>query len=76
MAGLGIGLTAVRQWAADVQLCDRVTQECLSGQKYIYLVITEPITQECFKQMHQQVVFSKLLITQPVIRLKRARITP
>jgi len=42
MAGLAIGLTAVREWASDPRLRDRITQECLSGHKYICLAISEP----------------------------------
>ncbi|KIW77782.1 hypothetical protein Z517_07615 [Fonsecaea pedrosoi CBS 271.37] len=42
VAGLAIGLTAIRQWAADPRLRDKISQECLSGQKFICLAITEP----------------------------------
>jgi hypothetical protein len=41
MAGLMISLTAVREWANDYELRDRVTAECLSGRKFICLAITE-----------------------------------
>jgi alkylation response protein AidB-like acyl-CoA dehydrogenase len=41
MAGLMISLTAVRQWANDAELRDRVTQECLSGKKFMCLAVTE-----------------------------------
>lgn len=41
MAGLMISLTAVRQWANDSDLRDRVTRECLGGQKFACLAITE-----------------------------------
>jgi alkylation response protein AidB-like acyl-CoA dehydrogenase len=41
MAGLMISLTAVRQWANDTELRDRVTQECLSGKKFMCLAVTE-----------------------------------
>ncbi|KAH0841217.1 hypothetical protein FOPE_06553 [Fonsecaea pedrosoi] len=42
VAGLAIGLTAIRQWAADPRLRDKMSQECLSGQNFICLAITEP----------------------------------
>src|SRR5262249_47536554 len=35
MAGLMISLTAVRQWANDSALRDKVTEECLSGKKFM-----------------------------------------
>jgi alkylation response protein AidB-like acyl-CoA dehydrogenase len=41
MAGMMISLTAVRQWANDAELRDRVTQECLSGKKFMCLAVTE-----------------------------------
>lgn len=41
MAGLMISLTAVRQWANDAALRDRLTEECLSGKKFMCLAITE-----------------------------------
>ncbi|KAK5161574.1 hypothetical protein LTR04_004166 [Oleoguttula sp. CCFEE 6159] len=41
MAGMVISLTAVRQWLNDDALKERITQECLSGQKKICLAITE-----------------------------------
>ncbi|KAK7546621.1 acyl-CoA dehydrogenase [Phyllosticta citricarpa] len=41
MAGLVIGLTAVKEWARDKELRDRVTEECLTGKKKICLAITE-----------------------------------
>ena len=41
MAGLMISLTAVRQFANDAALKERVTQECLSGKKSMALAITE-----------------------------------
>ena len=36
-----ISLTAVRQWANDAALRDKVTEECLSGKKYMCLAVTE-----------------------------------
>ena len=41
VAGMMISLTAVRQWANDTDLRDRVTEECLSGKKFMCLAITE-----------------------------------
>ncbi|KIV77618.1 hypothetical protein PV11_09406 [Exophiala sideris] len=41
MAGMMISLTAVRQWANDSALRDRVTEECLGGKKFMCLAITE-----------------------------------
>ena len=41
MAGLMISLTAVRNWCKNKQLRERVTQECLSGKKFMALAITE-----------------------------------
>ena len=41
MAGMMISLTAVRQWANDAQLRDKVTEECLSGKKFMCLAVTE-----------------------------------
>lgn len=41
MAGMLISLTAVREWLNDTALRDRVTEEVLSGKKYICLAITE-----------------------------------
>ena len=41
MAGMMISLTAVRQWANDSALKEKVTQECLSGKKFMCLAITE-----------------------------------
>ena len=41
MAGMMISLTAVRQWANDADLRDRVTEECLSGKKFMCLAVTE-----------------------------------
>ncbi|KAK5461184.1 hypothetical protein LTS15_003247 [Exophiala xenobiotica] len=41
MAGMMISLTAVRQWANDSALRDKVTHECLSGKKFMCLAITE-----------------------------------
>ncbi|KAL2405915.1 Acyl-CoA dehydrogenase apdG [Exophiala dermatitidis] len=41
MAGMMISLTAVRQWANDADLRDRVTDECLSGRKFMCLAVTE-----------------------------------
>lgn len=36
-----ISLTAVRQWANDAALRDKVTEECLSGKKFMCLAVTE-----------------------------------
>lgn len=41
MSGLMISLTAVRQWLGDAELRDKVTEECLSGKKFMCLAITE-----------------------------------
>lgn len=41
MAGMMISLTAVRQWLNDRELRDKVTDECLSGKKFMCLAITE-----------------------------------
>jgi hypothetical protein len=41
MAGMMISLTAVRQWANDEALKERVTEECLSGKKFMCLAVTE-----------------------------------
>lgn len=41
VAGMMISLTAVRQWANDAELRDRVTEECLSGKKFMCLAVTE-----------------------------------
>ena len=41
MAGLMISLTAVREWANDAELRDRVTKECLGGKKFMSLAVTE-----------------------------------
>ena len=41
MAGMMISLTAVRQWLNNQELRDRVTEECLSGKKFMCLAITE-----------------------------------
>ena len=41
MAGMTISLTAVRQWANDKELKERVTEEVLSGKKKMSLAITE-----------------------------------
>jgi alkylation response protein AidB-like acyl-CoA dehydrogenase len=41
MAGLMIGLSAVKDWANDVILKDKVMEECLTGSKFICLAITE-----------------------------------
>lgn len=40
MAGMMISLTAVRQWANDKALMEKVTEECLSGKKFMCLAIT------------------------------------
>jgi alkylation response protein AidB-like acyl-CoA dehydrogenase len=42
MAGMMISLTAVRQWLKNTELRDRVTEECLSGKKFMCLAVTEP----------------------------------
>lgn len=41
VAGMMISLTAVRQWLPDGPLKERITRECLSGQKKICLAVTE-----------------------------------
>lgn len=41
LAGMMISLTAVREWANDQELREKITKECLSGKKYICLAITE-----------------------------------
>ena len=41
LAGLMISLTAVRQWANDQALMEQVTEECLTGKKFMCLAITE-----------------------------------
>ena len=41
MAGIMIGLTAVRQWCSNKELKERVTEECLSGRKFMSLAVTE-----------------------------------
>lgn len=41
MAGMMISLTAVRQWLNDTELRDKVTEECLSGKKFMCLAVTE-----------------------------------
>jgi len=41
MAGMMISLTAVRQWLNNDELKEKVTQECLSGKKFMCLAITE-----------------------------------
>jgi len=41
LAGMMISLTAVRQWLNNEELREKVTQECLSGEKKICLAITE-----------------------------------
>lgn len=41
MAGMMISLTAVRQWLNDADLKDKVTEECLSGKKFMCLAVTE-----------------------------------
>lgn len=41
MSGLMISLTAVRQWLGNAELRDKVTEECLSGKKFMCLAITE-----------------------------------
>lgn len=41
MAGMTISLSAVRQWLNNTALQEQVTEECLSGRKYICLAITE-----------------------------------
>ncbi|OAX81859.1 hypothetical protein ACJ72_03796 [Emergomyces africanus] len=41
MAGMMISLTAVRQWLKNRELRDRVTEECLTGKKFMCLAVTE-----------------------------------
>jgi len=41
LAGLMISLTAVRNWLQNVELREKVTKECMTGQKKICLAITE-----------------------------------
>ncbi|KIW72249.1 hypothetical protein PV04_00457 [Phialophora macrospora] len=41
MAGMMISLTAVRNWANDKELMEKVTEECLSGKKFMCLAVTE-----------------------------------
>ncbi|KAB8532554.1 hypothetical protein FH972_025499 [Carpinus fangiana] len=41
LSGLMISLTAVRQWLKNKPLREKVTEECLSGKKYMCLAITE-----------------------------------
>ncbi|KAK4552853.1 hypothetical protein LTR86_009985 [Recurvomyces mirabilis] len=41
MAGMMISLTALRQWANDDELKERISKEVLSGQKKMSLAITE-----------------------------------
>jgi alkylation response protein AidB-like acyl-CoA dehydrogenase len=41
MAGMMISLTAVRNWANDRELMEKVTEECLSGKKFMCLAVTE-----------------------------------
>ncbi|KAJ9662361.1 hypothetical protein H2198_001495 [Neophaeococcomyces mojaviensis] len=41
LAGMMISLTAVRQWLNNDELKEKVTQECLSGKKFMCLAITE-----------------------------------
>jgi hypothetical protein len=41
LAGMMISLTAVRNWANDKQLMEKVTEECLSGKKFMCLAVTE-----------------------------------
>ncbi|RMD41901.1 hypothetical protein DV735_g3251, partial [Chaetothyriales sp. CBS 134920] len=41
MGGMMISLTAVQHWANDPELRDRVTEECLTGKKFMCLAITE-----------------------------------
>lgn len=41
MAGMMISLTAIRQWLDDPGLRDKVTEECLSGKKFMCLAVTE-----------------------------------
>ena len=41
MAGMMISLTAVQQWSTNAQLKEKVTEECLSGKKFMCLAVTE-----------------------------------
>ncbi|KAJ9605108.1 hypothetical protein H2200_010498 [Cladophialophora chaetospira] len=41
MAGMMISLSAVRNWANDKDLMEKVTDECLSGKKFMCLAVTE-----------------------------------
>ena len=41
MAGMLIGLTAVREWLNDKPLREQITEECLAGKKYISLAVSE-----------------------------------
>ncbi|EEH47518.1 uncharacterized protein PADG_03602 [Paracoccidioides brasiliensis Pb18] len=41
MAGMMISLTAIRQWLKNTELRDRVTEECLSGKKFMCLAVSE-----------------------------------
>ncbi|KAI5296675.1 hypothetical protein KEM55_005745, partial [Ascosphaera atra] len=41
LAGLMISLTAVRNWLPNQPLREKVTEECMSGKKYMCLAITE-----------------------------------
>ena len=41
MAGMMISLSAVRNWSNDVGLMEKVTEECLSGKKFMCLAVTE-----------------------------------
>ena len=41
MAGMTISLSAVRQWLNDAALREKVTEECLSGKKFMCLAVSE-----------------------------------
>jgi alkylation response protein AidB-like acyl-CoA dehydrogenase len=41
LSGLMISLTAIKEWANDAELKKKVTEECLSGKKFMCLAITE-----------------------------------
>jgi alkylation response protein AidB-like acyl-CoA dehydrogenase len=41
LAGLMISLTAIRNWLPNIALREKVTKECMTGQKKICLAITE-----------------------------------
>jgi alkylation response protein AidB-like acyl-CoA dehydrogenase len=41
MAGMVISLTAVLHWLRNAPLCEKVTEEVLSGRKKMCLAITE-----------------------------------